>query len=271
MLYREFTPIPALSKFIKCIWTLEGRSHDLTSREKVLPDGCMELMFHYGDAFKCYREEGKPGTQPHSFVFGQITRSIELAPPGNIGIIAVRFYPQGLQPFMRFSLKELTDQWISSEDVFGKAWKEVEDKLFEAATVEMKAELLQAFLLQQLLKNNNYDHLAAEWVSRILASKGMASVDDLIKGQRISYRQMERRFTSAVGINPKMLSRITRLQQFLKVVQHGQVNSLTALAYDMGYYDQSHFVKDFKSFTGLTPRQYFNGEHLLAGQLISEG
>jgi AraC-like DNA-binding protein len=269
MLYREFTPVPALSRYIKCIWTLEGQAHDLTAKEKVLPDGCMELVCHYGDSFKCFRDE-KQEKQPHSFLFGQLTRYIELSPSGSIGIIAVRFFPQGLQAFLKLPLREITDQWVSMQDVFGNGWKDIEDRLPEAGTAESRAQLLQSFLLQQMLRNNNYDHLAEEWVTRILGSGGLVSVDDLTKGQRISYRHMERRFTSAVGINPKMLARITRLQQFLKAVQRGQVNSLTALACDMGYYDQSHFVKDFKSFTGLTPRQYFSGAHLLAGQLASE-
>ena len=83
-------------------------------------------------------------------------------------------------------------------------------------------------------------------------------VVELADKMNINRRNMERRFTSAVGLSPKQLSRVARLQATVKMLDEKQYNSLTSLAYENGYYDQAHFIKDFKEFTGLSPKSFFS-------------
>jgi transcriptional regulator GlxA family with amidase domain len=92
-----------------------------------------------------------------------------------------------------------------------------------------------------------------------LQLKGQVSVDELSEQLNINRRQLERRFASAIGLSPKQLAKIVRLQAALKMLEQGHFTSLTALAYENGYFDQAHFIKDFKEFTGLSPKQFFAG------------
>ncbi|MFK8044860.1 MAG: helix-turn-helix domain-containing protein [Crocinitomicaceae bacterium] len=77
----------------------------------------------------------------------------------------------------------------------------------------------------------------------------------------ISRRQLARKFSSDVGISPKQLSKTIRLQATLKILLDGNITNLTELAYENEYYDQAHFIKEFKAFTGLTPKEFY-GDHL---------
>src|SRR6185503_8181248 len=100
MNYQVYDPVPELQPFIKCFWTLEDDGKDEPVKQRVVPDGCMEMIFHYGDLYKQYFEDGSSIVQPRSFIFGQITKYIEIAPAGASGIVAARFFPEGLMPFL---------------------------------------------------------------------------------------------------------------------------------------------------------------------------
>src|SRR5882724_9145464 len=94
--YREYPIHPALASLIKCIWSLEsdGAICD-PPRERILPDGCVELVFHFHDPFRTHFANGKSAVQPQSFVVGQMKRFLEIAPVGRIGFVAIRFYARG--------------------------------------------------------------------------------------------------------------------------------------------------------------------------------
>ena len=93
MNYQEHTPAKNLQPFVKCLWTLDDDGIEKHVRQRVLPDGCMEMIFHYGDLYHQYFEDGKSIVQPRSFVFGLITSYIEISPTGITGLVAVGFYP----------------------------------------------------------------------------------------------------------------------------------------------------------------------------------
>ncbi len=95
MNYQVFDPCKDLSTLVKCYWTLESPIEDNPERQTIVPDGCMEMIFHYGDLYKQYVENGNHILQPKCFVIGQLSRPLEIEPIGEIGIFSVRFYPEG--------------------------------------------------------------------------------------------------------------------------------------------------------------------------------
>ncbi len=90
-----------------------------------------------------------------------------------------------------------------------------------------------------------------------MTANGQLQVYELSKQININRRQLERKFSSTIGLSPKQLSKTIRLQATLKMLLNKQFTSLTALAYEGDYYDQAHFIKDFKEFTGLTPKEFY--------------
>jgi|CXWL01.1.fsa_nt_gi AraC-like DNA-binding protein len=259
MNYQTFTPTATLSRYVKSYWTLESSDENHTaSSEKVFPDGCIELMFHYGDRFREYKPGHEAELQPRSFIYGQIEKFIEIEATGKIGILGIRFHPNGLRPFVKFDVNELTGQAVEIRDLWGKDGEILEDGILNACSNEKRIALFEIFLLRRLKEFSETDPVIERCVDSILRSDGNIAIDDLAYQLNIGRRHLERKFISNVGIRPKLLSRITRFRNTLNLIEHKQFTSLTMVAYEGGFYDQAHFIRDFKEFTGLNPKQYFS-------------
>jgi AraC-like DNA-binding protein len=217
----------------------------------------MELVFHYGDLFTKYHPNGRSVFQPRSFIHGQLTRFIEIGGNGTVGVFSIRFHPQGLKSFVSISLNEINDSAVSIDQLWGAAARELEDRILHAGHNEDRVRIVEDFLLQKL-SPSPVNHLVGRSVTMIDQQKGLVSIDELSLRLNTSRRHLERQFISATGLSPKQYGRITRLQYILSLAEQGKFNTLTDLAYDAGFYDQAHFIKDFKTFTGLSPKQYFS-------------
>ncbi|MES2774971.1 MAG: helix-turn-helix transcriptional regulator [Bacteroidota bacterium] len=257
--YQVYTPIQELQPFVKCFWTLEDESHSQPERQRVVPDGCMEMIFHYGDDFRQYFEDGTSIIQPKSFVFGQITNYIEIAPTGVSGIVAARFNPDGLMPFLQIPVSDLENKAVSLSVLFGDKGTVLEESVLAVTDNQERIKLITAFLLSFLSDPQTISNITKACVDVILQSQGQLTVLELADKMNINRRNIERKFTSAVGMSPKQLSRIVRLQAVIKMLDQNKFTSLTSLAYENGYYDQAHFIKDFKEFTGVSPKLFFSG------------
>jgi AraC-like DNA-binding protein len=262
--YQIYTPSAELGSFVKCFWSLEDTTASAPVRQRVVPDGCMEMIFNYGDLYQQFFEDGTSLIQPRSFIFGQISRFIEIAPTGNTGIIAARFFPGGLSPFIDLPVSLLENKAVDIQALFGEKGKLLEQEVLSAATNTGRISLLERFLLSRLGESHAIDMITKECVDVIMQSNGQLDVAELAEKMQLHRRNIERKFSSAIGMSPKQLARIVRLQSTLKMLQQKNFTSLTSLAYENGYYDQAHFIKDFKEFTGTSPKSFYAGNLQLA-------
>lgn len=268
MNYRVYTPTSELQSFVKCFWTLEDERNAVPVKQRVVPDGCMEMIFHYGDLYRQYFEDGSSIIQPKSFVFGQITQYIEIAPTGISGIVAARFLPEGLMPF-NLPISLLENKAVSLTELFGEKGKELEDDVIASSDNMQRIKLIETFLLSCLANPQTIDSITKTCVEAIFESKGQMGITALADKMYINRRNMERKFTSVIGMSPKQLSKVVRLQATLKMLEQQKFSSLTSLAYENGYYDQAHFIKDFKEFTGISPKLFFSENMKFAGLFTS--
>ncbi|OSZ77849.1 AraC family transcriptional regulator [Chitinophagaceae bacterium IBVUCB2] len=269
MNYQVYTPSPELQPFIKCFWKLDDEGVDVPVRQRVVPDGCMEMIFHYGDNYKQYFEDGNSIIQPKCFVFGQITNYLEIEPTGVTGIVAARFNPDGLTPFISMPIAALENKAVEISKVFGEKGIQLEKEVFRATDNSQRIKLIETFLLSFLADPNIFHTITKSCVEAILQSQGQLSVLELADKMNVNRRNLERKFTTAIGMSPKQLSRAVRLQAAIKMLQENSFTNLTSLAYENGYYDQAHFIKDFKEFTGISPRHFFNGNMKFAALFAS--
>lgn len=270
MNYQSFEPQQDLTSYIKCYWSLESPQEDTPETQTIIPDGCMELIFHYGDLYKQYLENGKSVIQPRCFVIGQLTRPLRIEPTGITGIFSVRFHPNGFLPFTTLPIKELENTAVSLERLFGKDGMEIEQKVLQAPSTVERITLVESFLLQRLTNAETVDRIVKSTVETLLTANGQLSIDELSKQTQINRRQLERKFSTTIGLSPKQLSKTVRLQATLKMLLTGQVRSLTALASEGEYYDQAHFIKDFKEFTGLTPKEFYGNNLKMTSFFIGD-
>lgn len=261
MNHQAYQPSPDLTPLIKSYWTLESPQGQTPARNTIIPDGCMKLIFHYGDRYRHYPEKEDSFLLPRCFLIGQLTRPYEVEPTGNTGTFFVCFHPNGFLPFAPFPVKEMKNTAVPLTDLFGEAGLELERAILNAASTTERISITESFLISRLTDENNVDQILKSSVETILTANGQLSVDDLSSRVNTNRRQLERKFSSAIGLSPKQVSKIVRLQNALKMMLNGEVISLTDVAYENDYYDQAHFIKDFKEFTGLTPKEFY-GDHL---------
>ncbi|WP_323136865.1 helix-turn-helix domain-containing protein [Chryseobacterium fluminis] len=257
MNYQTFDPHQELKMVIKCYWTMEDSAGDRLEKQSIIPDGCMEMIFHHGDLYKQYTGDGNSMIQPRCFVIGQLTRPLEIEPTGKTSIFSVRFHPHGFLPFASIPIKEMENTAIPLEKLFGRDGKDIEEKIFNAHSVQERINLVEIFLLDRLASLETIDHIVRSTVETILTGNGQLSIDELSSKIDINRRQMERKFYLAIGLRPKQLSKIIRLQAALKMLLTKESANLTSLAHANDYYDQSHFIKDFRELVGITPKEFY--------------
>jgi AraC-like DNA-binding protein len=215
------------------------------------------MIFHFGDLYRQYIDDGNRIIQPKSFVFGQLSRPLEIEPTGETSIFSVRFHPDGFLPFSTIPIREMENTAVSLLKLFGEQGQEIETKMSEAGATAERIKLIEAFLFSRLTDNRYVDNIIKSVVETIVTANGQLSIDELSKQSRINRRKLERKFSSAIGLSPKQLSKTIRLQATLKMLLSKRFTSLTALAYESEYYDQAHFIKDFKEMTGFTPKDFY--------------
>jgi AraC-like DNA-binding protein len=172
----------------------------------------------------------------------------------DIGTVLVYFTETGFNNFTFNPANELFNQSISLDDIFDKHQvAETEERLELAGTDTQRIRIVEQFLLSQL-KDVQHDRLIMEAVRFIYDSKGAIRIRDLNEKLNISQSPFEKRFRKVVGISPKKFSSIVRFNSVLDDLNTGK--SLADICYENKFFDQSHFIKDFRQYTGETPEKF---------------
>lgn len=272
LLYREFEPDLRLRPAIKCYWFLTGRTNfvadgDEREFERILPDGCSELIFHCGDRFT---QQVPSGTveQPRTLLIGPNTRAVVVRPGSEVDVVGVRFHPGGMALLGDVPATELRDCVLDAADVGVRLAEDLIARLGETGPDAERVSILDRTLLQRL-ERTVLDHTMLSLQRFIAESGGQVRTTSLARIAGLSMRQMQRRFQAATGVPPKLLSRLVRLQRALSAAQQPGA-SLAAVAAAAGYADQAHFTRDFREFAGISPAEYFRGDRRLSDFFIAE-
>jgi AraC-like DNA-binding protein len=257
--FREYQVHPTLAPFVKCIWSVESDQaiFDM-DRERILPDSCVELVFHFGDPFLTTFANGTNALQPQSFVVGQMKRFLEIEPAGRMGLIAVRFYARGAYLFFQRPLKEVAAGVVNLEDVWTTNARELTERVALATCMSERLQLIEETLRSLLLKHGRQDRAIDESLQIIEASCGQIRVAQLASHLGLSGRQLTRRFLQTVGVTPKEFARINRFLHVVRRLNERETMSLTETAMACGYFDQAHFNHEFREMAGMAPGEFFN-------------
>tara|TARA_R110000765_G_scaffold296380_1_gene391545 strand:- start:1171 stop:1986 length:816 start_codon:yes stop_codon:yes gene_type:complete len=269
MNYQTFQPHSDLGSLINCYWTLEVPAENNSERQRIIPDGCIEMAFILGDDIKRYTSKDEFILQPRAMVLGQTIEPFYIEPTGFVNTFAIRFYPYGFANFVTMPIKDLANKETPIELLFGAyTAKELEQKIIHATDTKQRIEIIENFLLEKLNDKITIDNIVKQTVEALLSSNGTESITTILKEDLSKRRQLERNFKKQIGISPKQLGKVIRLQTALKMMLNKKKDNLTNIAYESEYFDQAHFIKDFKEFTGINPKEFLGNENMALSTLF---
>ena len=251
--------IPSLRPYIKLICTMQCDGDTDTNHIRVLPDTCVELFVNYtstpvaiiGD--ELYK---------HSIISFRMSRPMDVQMRKGTGCLAICFYPGMAYKFFQVPMHTLTDTTAPLSDIWNNLAEEIEDKLACACNNETRVCIVQNYLLEQLASAKN-DFQIDYCLQQAQLSGGLVSVSKLTNDAGISQRHLSRKFQQYIGLSPKEYLRVYRFIQSLRYIKKYPVLSLTEIAYKSGYYDQAHFNRDYKAYTGYAPGELTHAQHVL--------
>lgn len=236
--------------------------------DKILPDGRVEMIFHFGGRYTRNKETDNE-LLGRFFVNGQNTHSFTLSPTGKSEVLGVRFLPFGAWPFLHIPMIELTGRFVSLEELYGVGAKVLTESMFNANSWQQRIQIVEEFLINELDHSRwSVDPVVNQLVHRIYRDRSRVNLGQFATDTRYSERHIRRKFTDIIGINPSIFTRIVRFREVFAMKKNHSETELLSLALDSGYHDQSHFIRDFKEFTGETPNRFFGRQHALGGNFF---
>jgi AraC-like DNA-binding protein len=227
-------------------------------REKILPFPLPDLKINFGGTLHAYeREAAKPfATCVDSWCVGLWNEYHVVEWPPDLRFFMVVFKPCGAYPFVRVPLSELHNQVVSLDTLWGSSAAEIRERLHATPTLPEQFALLEQLLLERLREAPPGLPIVQYAVAEIARNHGAVSIQALSDRMGVSQKHLIALFKRLVGGTPKELARMVRFAHVLSSIDMAQPANWTRLAHQTLYYDQSHFNKDFDSFTGHTPTDY---------------
>lgn len=251
MKIERFPPTDFLKPFVKTFMIVESENG---TESRILPDTSVVLAFRIKGEVTQKREESKI-VLPSAMISGLRNSMRVVDYSEKTAMLLVAFREGGASTFFTQPLHELFGMSLPLDDILRRSEIiETEEKLSEAKSNRGRIRPVENFLLSQL-KDNRFDRLVFNAVEQIKNARGDVKINKLVKYLHTSRDPFEKRFRRVTGTSPKQFAQIVRLRSLIN--GYSSEISFADLAAEFGYFDQAHFIKDFKSFTGQTPQVFF--------------
>jgi AraC-like DNA-binding protein len=260
-----YRPQAPAAGFVDQLWLYEG-SAPAHAKERALPTGSMELVINLRDeTLRGYDPRTRDGFQTFRgpVLCGAYSESFLIDTAQQASIIGVHFKPGGAFPFLNLPAGELHNTHVALDALWGSKAGKLRERLLEATTPAAKFSVLEQSLLAEAAKPL-VRHAAVDFALSEFDSGHAHTVRQVTERIGLSPRRFIQVFTREVGLTPKLYCRVRRFQEVLRLVHRRQHVDWVNVALSCGYYDQSHFIRDFRSFAGLSPTAYLDarGDHL---------
>lgn len=257
MTFQFVEPSGFLKHYIRpyCFMESDMKEPDLV--ERVIPTEGIQIMFHYKTPFLVLHPNQQGISQPRSFISGLSNSYSDVSTNGTTGVIFVNFYPLGASFFFNFPLSELENQNVDLSDIFKCEMTEVEDQLHQEQTILERVQVIEQFFIRRFNPIGNHDQmLIRKGIEMIKNHKGVVSAKLLSESLYTTPKTLERKFSHYIGKSTKQVIKLMRFQDVLSDFKPSRIMNLSEFAHQKGYFDQSHFIHDFKSYTGYTPKEF---------------
>jgi AraC-like DNA-binding protein len=245
-----------LTPYVDCVYSLRSEAG---GSYFCVPNGRLGVSLVLRGHAAYRGDEGTWVQLPRASLFGLVTEPVQVHVSAGFSEFTIIFKPNGLQHFTDVSFQSFINPGTPLEAVLGNGVAGLYDRLAASEYPAARVEMIEKFLLGRLV-NRIGDARVDHAVGEIMRQKGAVTVDGLCQQLRVTPRTLSSLFKAKVGISPKVCMQLTRFYNSLSYEPAGgcREDTLAALACTLGYYDQAHFIKDFKRFAGRSPQRYFS-------------
>lgn len=245
-IYKEFSPSKTLSPYICCYWILKSKENIKENHSIVLlPDGCINLVFALGEE----------DYEKNAFLFGLIKKSYNIELNDYVNYFGIRLLPGN--NFMFFDRP--ANFFLNKIDFLNKFMEDFKSyipcKTINIDNIENNIDMIEFYIEKYMLNKNNIDNdpIVDMTLKYLYENKGQVTINELTEISSITSKTLFRKYNNWVGISPKLFSRIVRFQNVLSTISKSEKIDWLDIALKNGYYDQAHFIKEFKEFYGQSP------------------
>ena len=271
--FRKISPHPLLAPYIEKMWVFESSGKLPTDDMKlVVPNGNIKLTVAYRNGIIASVLGNEFRAKEDSIMLTGLVDApltLDVAEDEKAGTIGVELNPQGAYRFFKAGIGIIKNQIYQVGDLLGKAGWQLENRIAAAAGVGQKIAILQQFLIDQLAIHEA-DPIFEFCIAAIQASKGQIAIGELERKTGYSRRWLDVKFNELLGTSPKNLSSIIRFKFYYQALIDSNDAFLQKNGFYDYYYDQSHFIRSFRRFTGVTPKRLENAENHFGKIFYSE-
>lgn len=263
MIFELYTPRSPLSDFIELFTFYEDYTpHHVI--ERLLPEGVIEIIIDLTETPK-YIFDNEQLTEIQAcrkaWVSGMRMSFLSIsAGCDNSSMFIIRFKRGMAYPFPQLPLQELNHQVVDADLVFGDELNDLREQIMAAPTIECKFKVVESYLLFRLKYDMDINPVVRYAIQHILANPGTTVIKDIVQKTGYSHKHFLSLFSKYVGFTPKQFLRLAKFQQVINSLEMMNEIEWSRVAYDSGYYDQAHFINDFRAFSGLSPLEYLHAK-----------
>lgn len=256
----DLKPNPYLSPYISRYWVWE----DEQDLPKMLPGTGAELIFHYNESILATNCCGIKNHLPKCYIASPRHVFYSLNPIARTGFIAVRFRAGAFRHFCMEAHSDLIDTFIDIADIWGQKGVELGEEVLTATTIDERIIIIERYLTRFLLAYKKQEAWLDKVVNRALYEFNTIGCAELSNELSISSRHLQRKFKEATGVSLKTFLRISRFESVIKELLLNKQKDYLPIALNHGYYDQAHFIRDFKSCVGEQPSIFLQDRNFLS-------
>lgn len=247
---------PWLKQHIKFFWELKADYMQLN--HKIIPVRNIDLKFNLSETSHYLNINGEKHLLENVYFSGlqDHFRNAQISLDGKVHVIGICFHPNGFYPFLKIPLSEIKNQLLGAEEVGFYRATTICNKLREAKNTDARLHILENELLALYNVNLQTPETFKYIFSSLMQSDNSIEITEFSRKNNIGIRKLERMFNKYIGISAKAFKNLNRFQKTLNHLLYKDYDKLSDIAYDNDYFDQMHFIREFKRFTGVTPKRF---------------
>ena len=253
----KISPHPCLEKTVDHYWIEKnGRSN-----VNMLPDGTTSIVFNLGSPFTISGSDVDNKKLSKSLLIGTHKQYYLLKENKKTHIIGIKFKQGGAYHLFKFPMMQFSNRIVNLSEVLNGESEQLRDMLIKAKNAEEVKKILDYYLFIKVDMLNGASEVVDFVIKKVKAKGSPTSIKELCQAANISNKHLISLFNEKVGLSPKLIHRINKFTKVIDLIQKKPKVNWTEIAFECHYYDQAHLINDFKHFSGLSPKKYFDNDN----------